>query len=201
MDDLDDWLDREAGLAALQGVCEGVSRLFRSGSFRAGFPIFRSGVCTAATSRHQPNTTHGSAAKLSVHGTTLHSEPPRHQCQQGVLLVRTGLGLLAASNACCAYETVALGHRQRLSAFWLHAASDSAVAVRGKPLAAATEGSSWKLYQVITLPPIAVVLRPVASLQQAACAQHMTDPIDVARCWCALLGPRGGVACVTVVLS
>ena len=24
MDDLDDWLDREAGLAALQGVCEGV---------------------------------------------------------------------------------------------------------------------------------------------------------------------------------
>ena len=25
MDNLDDWLDREAGLAALQGVCEGVS--------------------------------------------------------------------------------------------------------------------------------------------------------------------------------
>lgn len=28
MDDLDEWLDREAGLAALQGVCEGVSGSF-----------------------------------------------------------------------------------------------------------------------------------------------------------------------------
>jgi hypothetical protein len=65
MDDLDDWLDREAGLAALQGVCEGVSSTSSiPEAFRA---MFRWGVCTAATSRHQPTTTHGSAAQRPVH--------------------------------------------------------------------------------------------------------------------------------------
>jgi hypothetical protein len=100
MDDLDDWLDREAGLAALQGVCEGVSP---TSSIPEAFERYFGRVLATAEPADINEPLHMAALEV-LSSQYIPLQRAAMGASQAFCLCGTSLWLPAALDACRAHE-------------------------------------------------------------------------------------------------